>query len=391
MTATAHLALVPRDGIFCKDGRGWHTSTLGRGHGLDWPWPSTILGALRTASGRDEEARIGRRFGADDWSAHAASTALGRTLVLRRPLDPAREPTWDVAHRIWPAPADARRLEEHDRLHRLDPVPPPLRTLGRDDDAAREALWVPLLPEKAKPLPAPRWWSEARLAAWLAGAPVPAHDPENTFDPQRRIQAHVEIRQPTQTVEDEALYSHDVVETLERSAEWALGVEVVLPGRPPAIASLGSDGRLARIEPLPALLFEPPAAVTGAFQRGSSGLRLVVVTPACFANGWLPDGFAPHGTELRGRLPGLDAELVLRAAMVPRPIHVSGWDLASRGPKRASAMVPPGAVYFFERADGAPFSASDARPLWLAAVGDRTGEGFGRIVPGAWTPTRSRA
>ena len=36
-TTTKHLALVPRDGFFAKDGRGWHTSVSGRGHGLDWP------------------------------------------------------------------------------------------------------------------------------------------------------------------------------------------------------------------------------------------------------------------------------------------------------------------------------------------------------------------
>jgi len=392
MTAITHLALVPRDGLFCKDGRGWHTSTLGRGHGLDWPWPSTVLGALRTASGREVETRTGRRLDADGWRAHAGGVTLARTLVLRRPTDSA----WSVDHRIWPAPADARRLAGGDHLHRLDPVPPSVRTLGRDDDEAREALWVPLLPDKAKPLPEPRWWSEARLAAWLAGGAVRSHDPANAFEPRRRIQAHIEIREATRTVKDEALYSHDVVEALERSpewthgAEWALGVEVVLPGRAPAIASLGSDGRLARVEALPAPVFEPPSSVIDAFERGSRGLRLVAVTPACFAGGWRPDGLERSGGELRGRIPGLAPELVLRAAMVPRPIHVSGWDLATRRPKPAASMVPPGAVYFFERADGGAFGSSEARALWLAAIGDRTAEGFGRVIPGVWNPTRSK-
>lgn len=388
MTAITHLSLMPRDGIFCKDGRGWATSTSGRGHGLDWPWPSTVLGALRTASGRAAEARTGRRFEARDWTAHTAGITLGRTLVLRR----TPEAPWDVRHRVWPAPADARRLEQHDTLHRLDPVPPPLRTLGRDEDEAREALWVPLLSDKAKPLPMPRWWSEARLAAWLAGDAVPARDTANELEPSRRVQAHVQIREDAGTAQDEALYSHDVLETLEPHAEWALGLEVVLPGQgPPAIATLGSDSRLARIGPLSAPLFSPPTRVLDAFRDGSPGLRIVVVTPACFTGGWLPDGLAPNGREIRGRIAGLDAALVLRAAMVPRPIHVSGWDMVARRPKPASAMVPPGAVYFFQRADGRPFGQHDAHALWLAALGDRTAEGFGRVVPGIWTPTRSEA
>ena len=52
------LVLVSRDGWFCKDGRGWRTSSLGRAHGLAWPFPSTVRGALRTAWGRSLEARI---------------------------------------------------------------------------------------------------------------------------------------------------------------------------------------------------------------------------------------------------------------------------------------------------------------------------------------------
>ena len=58
-------------------------------------------------------------------------------------------------------------------------------------------------------------------------------------------------------------------------------------------------------------------------------------------------------------------------------------------PKPTSRMVAPGTVYFFERADGRPFDETDARTLWLAAFGDRTNEGFGRVIPGVWSPTRS--
>jgi len=53
-------------------------------------------------------------------------------------------------------------------------------------------------------------------------------------------------------------------------------------------------------------------------------------------------------------------------------------------------MVPAGAVYFFERADGRSFGEDDARSLWLAALGARTEEGFGRVVPGTWSPRRSQ-
>ena len=43
-TDVAIRALLPRDGLFCKDGRGWNTSSVGRSHGHPWPPPSTLRG-----------------------------------------------------------------------------------------------------------------------------------------------------------------------------------------------------------------------------------------------------------------------------------------------------------------------------------------------------------
>lgn len=383
-TTTTHLALVPRDGFFAKDGRGWHTSASGRGHGLDWPWPSTVLGALRSAWGRGEETRSKTIFGPDDWQTRTQPIRLGRTLVLRR----KHGATWRSEDATWPVPLDALWLEGHCEVYRLEPVEPLTPTLGRDDDGAREALWRPTLDDPSKPLGAPRWWSSEDLISWLVGESVRIRD--DAVKVTRRAQVHVGIRPEELTSDENVLFSHDVVETLDRSEEWAIGVEVGLPGGAlPGVATLGSDARLARIESLSPSLFDPPARVLEAFRSWSPGLRLVAISPLCFEKGWLPDGFIENRGAYYGRLNGLDHEVVLRAAFVPRPLHVSGWDMAKREPKPTSRMVAPGAVYFFERADGKPFSEAEAKSLWLAALGTRTGEGFGRVVPGVWCPTRN--
>jgi len=237
----------------------------------------------------------------------------------------------------------------------------------------------------------PRWWNENDFAAWLAGKSVPVRPTADVVEPSRRVQAHVGIRTDTFTAKEGVLFSHDVVETLEQTAEWAIGVEARLPDKQqPTIARLGSDGRLVRIELLPEALFDPPEQVLEAFRATSPGLRVVVVTAACFAQGWLPDGLASKGKEYRGELSGIDVEVILRAAFVPRPLHVSGWDMAMGTPKPTSRMVPPGAVYFFERVDGQPFDEGSVRKLWLSSLGARTHEGFGRVVVGVWTPKRSQ-
>jgi CRISPR-associated protein Cmr3 len=382
VTMTARLALVPRDGLFCKDGRGWHTSASGRGHGLDWPWPSTILGALRSAWGRGEEARGGALFGRDDWRTRTAAIRLGRTLVLRRQHDVA----WGVADSTWPVPLDALWLEGRGEVHRLEPVPPLAPTLGRDDDEARESLMRPVLDGASKPLERPRWWSSEDFLAWLAGRNVTVRDRDNVLATARRVQVHVGILPEELTADEGVLFSHDVVETLDRSAEWAIGAEVALPdGALTGVATLGSDARLAWVESLPAELFELPARLLEAFRSPIKGLRVVAVTPLCFEKGWLPDGLEEKGGTYSGRLPGLDHEVILRAAFVPRPVHVSGWDMAAGAPKPTSRMVAPGAVFFCERADGKPFGEADARSLWLSAIGSRTEEGFGRVVAGVWT------
>jgi CRISPR-associated protein Cmr3 len=386
MTTPTYLALLPRDGLFCKDGRGWYTSASGRGHGLDWPWPSTILGALRTAWGRTAEAVSGKLFDHRTWLEETAAVQLGRMLTLRRPPDT----DWNTTHLVWPVPLDALWLAGRHEVCRLQPLPSHVPTLGRDDDAARETLWRPALEEAGKPLPSPRWWRQDDFVAWLTGQPVSAQKPFPAT--ARRVQTRVGIRPETLTTDDGLLFSHDVLETLELHAEWAIGVEVTLPGGAvDAVATLGSDSRLVRIETLPETLFAPPARLLETFQAGSRGLRIIAVTPLAFARGWLPDGFEQHDGQYVGRLPGLPHDLVLRAAFVPRPLHVSGWNRAAHSgkgaPKPTARMVAPGAVYFFERVDEQPFDAAHARSLWLAALGARTEEGFGRVVPGIWHPT----
>jgi len=386
MTRTAHLALVPRDGLFCKDGRGWHTSASGRGHALDWPWPSTILGALRSAWGRAEEASRGALFSSDDWRSRTAGVRLGRTLVLRR----RHGAPWSPTDTTWPVPADALWLEGLGEVYRLEPFKPLAPTRGRDEDMARERLLRPVVTTAGKPLIPPRWWSSGDFSAWLSGCSVAVRDRHDLLATARRVQTHVGILPETFTAHEGVLFSHDVIETLDPRAEWAIGAEVALPdGAQFGTVTLGSDARLARVESLPAALFEPPPSLLEAFRSPSQGLRVVAVTPLSFRKGWLPDDFDESDGSYRGRLPGIDHEVILRAAFVPRPIHVSGWDMAFGRPKPTSRMVAPGAVYFFERTDRLPFSETDARSIWSGTLGARTDEGFGRVAPGVWNPARS--
>jgi CRISPR-associated protein Cmr3 len=378
MTITAYLAFYSRDGLFCKDGRGWYGAGGGFGHTLEWPWPSTVRGAVRTLWGRAHEAIIGRQ----GWLAATASIALGRTLAMWRGRGAG------ALERRWPVPADVEYVRTEDNrpshVRYLYPAPSPVATLGRDDDPARERLWIAPPVDRGKPGPRPRWWTEAELIAWLAGFPVPAEPA--VAGPARRRVTRAAIVPMTQTVVDGALFSHDVVETVEHDGEWAIAAEITLPDAQFATtATLGSDRRLARVEAIEHAAFDPPPALATASAADSLGLRLLVVTPTIFARGWLLDGLVARGDEYRGHLAGIAHEVVLRAAIAPRAVAISGWDMAANAPRPTDLAVAPGSVYFLQRADGGGFTAADVRGLWLTALGRRTEDGFGRVVAAPWT------
>lgn len=387
---TQYEIVCPRDGLFCKDGRGWRTGENGRGHALRWPHPSTLLGALRAASGRAQEAREGGRWPRREWAAHTAEVRLAQVLTLARPLGEAE---WKLEHRRWPTPHDAvywrpEGDEQPTLVRRLEPQPGLVGTLGRDDDEAREALWRPRALERGKPQPRPQWWPEDAFVKWLCGeglASAPA-----SHDPVERTDVHLQIEPSTQAARESRLFSREIVETLVKGEagvmEWALAVKLEAPAAITGPLLLGGDRRLCGLHSAPASLpslFAMPDPLRDAFARSRSrGLRLVTVTAAAFAQGWRPDFLRRAGHEYRGTLAG--AELVLRAAFVPRPIDVAGWDMAENRPKPLSRMVAPGAVYLLERTDGGMVDAALAEAVWLRAVGARESEGFGLMVPGVW-------
>lgn len=374
---TRELVLVPRDGLFCKDGRGWFTSSSHRGHALEWPYPSTVLGALRSLWGRARELQEGVRFRARDWPVRTADLRLGPTLPLRRRFGEG----WTSAHRVWPAPADAMLVEDG-AVHRLDPVPSRVMTMGADDDLIRERLWFAST-DRQKPIRGRPWWGEHTFIEWLCGV-EPTRFEELQL--QRRIQTHVAISSAG-VAGDGQLFSHDLVETVEADGEWGIGCHVSAnDGAKVEVATLGSDRRLAAVHSIDAPIFGMPEQLAEAFARGSAGLRLVVITPASFVAGWLPDGLSVDQHEYRGRIPGVDVDVILRAAFVNRPLAISGWDMVAAAAKPGTRVVPPGSVYAFVRADNRPFTREHARALWLASIGARQHEGFGVVVPAIWNP-----
>lgn len=123
------------------------------------------------------------------------------------------------------------------------------------------------------------------------------------------------------------------------------------------LLQLGGEARAASYErleePLNPALRQLLAAVEVqhalARQTPPYRFKLCLLTPAVFQNGWYPDGLTPQA-DGRGPLQFTlrDVPCTLIAAVVGKPVPLSGWDLANNRPKAMVRAVPMGSVYYFE-------------------------------------------
>lgn len=119
--------------------------------------------------------------------------------------------------------------------------------------------------------------------------------------------------------------------------------------------------------------------------KAKGGLLITLLTPAIFANGFLPAWLDP--TTLEGTLPQSTTKVRLKAAAVDRWQPVSGWDLQQFKPKAMRKAVPAGAVYWFEVLS----PEVDASSSWLSCISDDPQDcrdSFGVAIIHPWQPNK---
>jgi CRISPR-associated protein Cmr3 len=401
--------LRPHGPLLVGDGRSYggssHRASL-------FPTPQAVLGAART--------RAGQVLGFD-WDGGTADAALqqrtasvvgdaespgalgvggvffalrqaGRapTLHLPRPADglvippppgsrPGTEPTW---HPRRPMRVQGARVSPPHGLTRA------LAPLGHRAPASAR-----------KPMAAPADW--LALSPFLAllhepkSHPMPFVGVEGPRDDER---THVVIADDTLASQPQGLFSAGRLafdRPLGDAAEGGLAVELTgddalsLDG----LWRLGGKGSLAHATaaaPEAVSLDTLRSASLEAIDQAEGRLRWVLVTPARFRRGWLPD-FLDDGGE--GEIGGSGVRVRLVAAAVARPLAYSGWDLAADGstagrargkPRPTRYLAPAGSVYFFEVVEGGSAAARRAAEAgWL--------ESLARIEPHTDDPAERRA
>ncbi len=349
----------PRDTLLVRNGRPSDVGTL---ETLDFPWPSTVAGFVRTRIGLDPTTG---EFG--------LSVTEARQIATRGPWLARLAEDGAVDEWLLPAPRDCvwhgavrTRLLPRARLAG-ESVDPQLRT----------SLLAPLenvsLP-RAKATAGPAYWTFEAMDEWLQ-RPAAQQAPAPTFGAPaltRERRTHVSIDPESQTADDGRLFSTESLRLTDRAARTRLAIAFTCDDarlsatRGPAL--LGGERRISTLRPASGGL---PAAVPDL--GGARELRIVLLTPAIFAAGAVPEAI-------------LGAKVT--AAAVNRYEIVSGWDMTANrgrgGPKASIRMAPAGSVYWItipEDKDPREW----ARAAWLSCVSDDEQDrrdGFGLCMVG---------
>lgn len=415
MNDETFFLIEPRDPLIARDGR---PAAVGAFASLPFPPPGMLAGAARTRM-----ASIDGAFACPDEDLAELLQIPVHGPLLAELADGSDQ----VASWLAPAPRDAVLFGDADLalLRRLVPRDLPDGTQaggfrGRGAHQGRTVVgFADPEPEEKSLAHPPAFWRWERFAHWLGAPPDPLPDvPESLgalqdgepVDPstlglgaiQREPRAHLALEPGERVGQEGLLFETEGLRFLAPSGAGKLAARRLALGlRTPGgsigsralalraeLAPLGGERRLARWRPATGAPWPtlPPEIRKRVIDERRA--RIVLLTPAEFSVGSLP-GWSG------GAIPGLSGEAAkvtatVRAACVPRPEVVSGWDLRLGQAKPSRRLAPAGSVYWVELSgDGDVGIWCDA--LWLRPVSDEGKarlNGYGLAAIGVWEEGR---
>lgn len=390
----------PLDPLIARDGRP--SSVGGHFFTVSFPYPSMLAGAVRT--------RMGCENGAFTLKGESALAELREKVIVRGPLLAELRPdNEEVLQWLAPAPRDLTILRAQDGKTILKRHLPRALAPGEAMDSLGEEGLHPagyasgeIYGKPPKDLPA--FWRWAEFESWLT-APADRDDVDlkklgiEALPIETR--AHLAIQPGERVGIDGMFFQTSGLRFLQNGASrleprrfalslWCqggtvAGCDLALERQ---IAPLGGERRLARWSPVSQEWPGMPEAVRERIVADRRA-RLILLTPALFEKGTLP-GWNGAAWPLGGPV-----KATVRAACVPRPAVVSGWDLAASNgdgkpkgrPKPTRRLALAGSVYFLELEGEKEDLRRWCDEAWLHCVSDDAQDrrdGFGLAALGIW-------
>jgi len=336
------------------------------------PPAATLIGAIRTAIGEAHQV---------DWNAyahddhHPLKAIMGSADSLG-PLSCTGPFLMKEQDRLFPVPLALlhAQINDVDQFTRLTP----------STDITVCDLGAVRLPQKRDPLPGAKPLEQAFITAKGLATVLRGNVPEPNAIVYTRELYHSEERlgigrdYAKRTTIDSLLYQTNHVRPVQNVSIGMVVKGLDCAGLPQhGTCRLGAEGRMAAWQ-CEAVQTLPPIQ----FDKKNKNIMLVLLTPARFTQGWLPDGFtqvmtADQQTVWEGNIHGVALRLI--SSVTGKPMREGGWDLVNRSPRTMHSLVPAGSCYFCEVLGGA-----EASTLHGQQIGQDTEYGRGEIAIGHW-------
>ena len=410
--------IEPIDPLLFRDGRPFTTSPGATARSLPFPFPSTIAGGVRSQAGLDAQGHF--HFTTDTELRRLKEVGIRGPILVQLAKKSQDGEDWLV-----PAPCDAliypfkdkRKPEEHASkfaINQLVPLKPLAGAMTDLDGRGSQHLSLLLVglaqhqPEKPA-TNTPPYWHWKQFLSWLENPGMKtwkevSADELGLKGPVSEERVHVAMNPQTRTGRDGFLFATTSLEftavhkTVQQEQEQApsslaqahqLGLAVLLDEKEDLLpqvgpGSLGSERRLVTWTRSPS---EEPACPERIKQSilSKHACRLILLTPAYFAQGYLPTWILAPRAGVTPRL---------KAIVNRRPQVVSGWDIVKKGPKQSHRLAPAGTVLYLELDGSESGLEAWIDQIWLRCISDDgpDGEperyrldGFGLATLGTWS------
>lgn len=399
--------IEPRDSLIVRDGRPFGLGAGIRATSLDFPFPSTLAGGIRTRAGLDASGIF------DVGKINAV-----KQISVAGPLLVELNEDGNICDWLMLAPSDAllMRDEEDDKkadVKRLAPIGVSTDLTNLENDLLPVGVVAPL---KGKPLDeAPRYWRWTKFNEWLIEAKDFSVELKELGHggPEKDSRVHASINPSFTTGEtgENNLFQTRGLEfrrilneeRLESAKRMALAVFVDDKAQAQNIttglAPLGGERRLVvwreDVKDAAKEICQCPNEIKTEIIK-SGHCRVVLLTPAFFKQGSYPEWLLQSSSNVTPKLKGITHS---------RYQVVSGWDFAKvktkngrqvlGEPKPTRRLIPSGAVLFLELGKDEKSVSDWIDETWFGCVSDDDPsgqqdfrkDGFGLAILGTWDGT----